>query len=304
MSDVHDPRSGPPVAQRAGWTNEGRWGSTDQLGTLNFITPDLRVAAAHLVRTGETVSLAQPIRTGTSAVNPRPAWHVMHLETDRPYASADSLHLQIHGLAATHLDALGHMFLDGVGYNGTSMVDVVDMGGLKSIDIAAMRSGIVTRGVLLDVAAAAGKRWLDPGELVDVELLEKAERIGGAPIRRGDALFVHVGLERREAAVGPEDPAERAGLSLAAVGWLHAREIAVYSGDCIEKFPLDEQAAVPMPLHQIGIARMGLTLLDCPSLTELLQACERHERREFMLMVAPLNIPGGTGSPVNPIAMF
>ncbi|GGM17551.1 cyclase family protein [Nakamurella endophytica] len=283
--------------------NSGRWGADDQRGTLNHITPDVVVAAAGLVRLGVTVSLAKPVATRPGPTNPRPAWHVMHLETERPYATADSIHLQIHGLANTHLDALGHMFLDGVGYNGRRAADVVDMAGLRALDVAALRAGIVTRGVLLDVAAATGRPWLEPTAPVTQADLEAAEDLAGTRVRAGDAVFVHVGLEARERVQGDEDPSVRAGLTLDAVAWLHARSVAVYSGDCIEQFP-DSPGAVPMPLHQLGIARMGLVLLDCPSMTELVATCHRLQRWEFLLTVAPLVIEGGTGSPVNPLAVF
>ncbi len=283
------------------WTNAGRWGTADQLGTLNYITPELRIRAAALVQSGETVGLGGPIRTSPSPVDPRPAWHVMHLETERPYATADSLHLQVHGLANTHLDALGHMFLDGTGYNNRAMADVVRMQGLTVLDISAMRHGIFTRGILLDVS---GGTWLTPGAVVTPDMLEGAERTQRVRVSSGDALFVHVGLERREAAEGPELPGDRAGLSTAAVGWLHERQVALYSGDCIERLPELAFDGVAMPLHQIGIARMGLVLLDCPSLTELLNIAHRLRRFEFLLTVAPLNIPGATGSPVNPLAIF
>lgn len=304
QAEDSDMNAGPSTNGELTWTNAGRWGPTDQLGTLNYITPELRIAAAGLVRVGETVSMAKPIDTQASAVNTRPAWHVMHLETERPYATADSLQVQTHGLASTHLDALGHMFLNGVGYNGTAMTEAMNMAGLRRLDIGAMRSGIVTRGVLLDVAEAAGCEYLAAGAYVDRQLLLAAEARSGLTVGRGDALIVHVGLERREASDGPEDPAVRAGLSQDAVGWLHERQIAVYSGDCIERFPLDEDAAVPMPLHQLGIARLGLVLLDCPTLTNLISICHRLSRNDFLFMAAPLNIPGGTGSLVNPIAVF
>lgn len=291
------------AAVAARCSNEGRWGADDQQGTLNYITPGIRVGAAGLVKSGRVVSLAKSIDTQASVVNPRPAWHVMHLETERPYATADSLHLQIHGLASTHLDALGHMFLDGVGYNGHRHHATVSMQGLSALSVAEMAKGIFTRGVLLDVAAAAGRPWLAPGDRVDAALLESAERAQGVVVGSGDALFVHVGLEGFLAAQGDEDPSERAGLDLSAVEWMHRREVAVYSGDCIERFP-SEDDAVPMPLHQIGIARMGLVLLDCPTLTELVTVCTELGRYEFLLTAAPLVVEGGTGSPVNPLAVF
>lgn len=291
------------LAVAARCDNRNRWGADDERGTLNHVTAEGRVRAAGLVQSGEVVSLAKPLDEVPSAINPRPVWHVMHLETERPYAAADGLHLQVHGLAVTHLDALGHMYLDGVGYNGRRQEDVVLMGGLAALDVSAMASGIVTRGVLLDVAAAAGQPWLDPGCTVDATMMQAAADLHGLGVETGDAVFVHVGLERRESAEGPEDPSVRAGLDLSAVEWLHDHEVALYSGDCIERFP-ELPGPVPMPLHQIGIARMGLVLLDAPTMTGLVAACERHDRYAFLLTAAPLVIKGGTGSPVNPLAIF
>ena len=187
-------------------SNTGRWGVDDVLGTLNHITAEVRIAAAQLVRTGRVVSLAKPIDVTPSAVNVRPAWHQMQLGTERPYATADSLHLQVHGLANTHLDALGHMFLDGVGYNGHRQADVAQASGVSPLDIAAMADGIFTRGVVLDIAGARGRAWLPPDAVIGAADLEAAERQQHLEIRSGDAVFVHVGLERRESAEGPEDP--------------------------------------------------------------------------------------------------
>lgn len=284
-------------------TNAGRWGNTDQLGTLNLITPDVRRRAAGLVRHGVAVSLGKDIDTRQGPVNGRPAWHVMHLEVERPYATADSVHLQVHGFATTHLDALGHMFLDGVGYNGQVQQETVTNAGLTTGAIDQMRDGIFTRGVLLDVAAAAGEDWLDADAVVTPALLESAERIADAAVCSGDAVFVHTGLERRERAVGPEDPSRRAGLNVASIEWLRSHDVAVYSGDCIEALPAPD-GLLELPLHQIGIAVMGLVLLDCPTLTGLLAAVRRFGVYEFLMTCAPLCIPGGTGSPVNPLAVF
>ena len=97
--------------------------------------------------------------------------------------------------------------------------------------------------------------------------------------------------------------AERAGLDLDAVLWLHDRDVALFTGDCIERLPSTD-AALPLPLHQIGLTAMGMPLLDWPRLTDLLSACAQYDRNDFLLTVAPLRIPGAAGSPVNPIATF
>jgi kynurenine formamidase len=167
-----------------------------------------------------------------------------------------------------------------------------------------MRDGIVTRGVLLDVAAAAGRPWLETQDVVTPELLDAAEAASGVAVSSGDAVFVHTGLERRQAgANGPEDVNVRCGLDHASVVWLHQHEVSVFAGDCTEQLP-GPGGAVPFPLHQIGISAMGLAMLDNPTLTPLLHATTTHGSNKFMLVIAPLRIPGATGSPVNPIAIF
>lgn len=284
-------------------SNHGRWGEDDELGTLNYVTPEVRIHAAQLVRLGRVVALGKRIDQVQSAVNPRPAWHQMHHESARPYAAADSLHLLVHGLATTHLDAVAHMFFEGRSYNGRRQDEIVTGDGLAFGDIEAQAGGIFNRGVLLDVAAALGLPWLPPSRAVTPALLERAEAQAGVRVGSGDTLVVHVGLEAREAAEGPEDPGRRAGLDAACVRWLHEREVAVYTGDCIEQLP-QPHPRVELPLHQIGLAAMGLVLLDCPTLVELVGTCRELGRHEFLFTASPLRVPGGTGSPVNPLAVF
>ena len=287
----------------ARWSNAGRWGDEDELGTLNLITPQVRRRAAALVTEGVPVSLGSDVDTVQRPLNPRPAWHVMHLdEGGLPYATGDSVHLDIHGVE-THLDALGHVYLDGLGYNGRRQDEVVTNDGLRANSIHAVREGIFTRGVLLDVAAARGVPWLAEDHVVTPADLDDAERHGGVRTEPGDAVVVHTGLERRAGDRHTSEITARAGLGLDAVGWLRERDVAVYAGDCVDRLPPTDPV-LPLPLHQIGIAAVGLVLLDWPRLTDLLAAGERFRRSTFLLTAAPLRVPGGTGSPVNPIATF
>jgi len=114
---------------------------------------------------------------------------------------------------------------------------------------------------------------------------------------------VRVGLSAREAAEGTEDPSRRAGLMAECLPWLHQREVAVFSGDCIERLP-QPYSRIPMPLHMVGLVAMGLAILDCTELEELRIVCQALNRYEFMVTCAPLRLRGGTGSPVNPICVF
>jgi kynurenine formamidase len=283
-------------------SNAGRWGAADEIGTANFITEEKRVAAAALVRTGRTISLARDLSRLASPTNQDPLGHRMLL-TDLALSCIDVISIAPHGFAVTHLDAIGHVFFHGHVYNNRRAVEVVSPDGLGFASILALKRGIVTRGILLDVARARGVMWLEPGEGVEPEDLERAEQLAGVQVSRGDALFVRTGLGAREAALGEEDPTRRAGLTARCIPWLHNRELAVYSGDCVEQMP-SPYPRVPLPLHQVASAAMGLVLLDNPPLEELTAALRDVGRFEFLLVCAPLPIPRGTGSPVNPIAVL
>jgi kynurenine formamidase len=285
-------------------SNTGRWGADDELGTLNHITDDKRRAAAALVRHGRTVSVGRDMPTVASRLSADPVRHRMLYDQDPPVSALDSIEFATHGFALTHLDAITHIFWQGNAYNGRKAADLLSPKGLGSGSVYAQRDGIVTRGVLLDVAGARGVDYLAPTDTVTAADLTAAEEFGGVRVETGDCVFVHVGLERRERAQGGvEDPGERAGLDAECLPWLHEREVAVYSGDCIERVPYPSRE-VPLPLHQIGLVAMGLVLLDCPRLEELVATCAELGTRQFLLTVAPLRLPGATGSPVNPLCLF
>ena len=286
----------------AACSNAGRWGPDDELGTLNLITSDKRRRAAKLVVEGLSVSMAEDLSLKhtphTDSLRSRESF----TDPAAPMAVADSITLQVHGWS-THLDALGHIYTDGIGYNGRRRAETFSEEGLAAYAITAMRDGVFTRAVLLDVAAAHGVQWLPADHEITRAELERTEAVGGVAIEAGDALFVHTGLAARLSGGTDHDPDRRAGLGVDAVLWLRERDVALFGGDCVDLLP-GPDPNLPLPLHQLGIGAMGLALLDWPRLDGVLDLCARLDRREFLLTVAPLPIIGGTGSPVNPIATF
>ena len=228
--------------------------------------------------------------------------HTAYTDPAAPIAVADALTLHVHGWS-THLDALGHIYTDGVGYNGRRRAEIFTSDGLTANAIIAMKDGVFTRGVLLDVAATRGVPWLAHDHVITRAELERAEDVAGIRVEAGDALLVHTGLSARLAADASHQADRRAGLGIDAVLWLRERDVALFGGDCVELLP-GPDPELPLPLHQLGIGAMGLTLLDWPRLDGLLALCSQLDRREFLFTVAPLPIVGGTGSPVNPIATF
>lgn len=285
-------------------SNAGRWGPDDDLGTLNYITPAKRVEAASLVRVGKSVSLGRDLSRAQSRANPTPVvLRMLFFRRRDPTFHLDSVELVSHGYSVTHLDAFGHADFEGTMYNGRRADECVTADGLTFGSIHALRDGIFTRGVLLDVARARGVDWLEPEEGILPADLERAERFGGATAGSGDAILVRIGLAAREAARGEEDPSHRAGLMPECIPWLHDRQVAVYGGDCIERIPLP-YARIPLPLHTVGLVAMGLVFLDNPTMEELSAVAASVGRYEFLLACAPLRLAGGTASPVNPVAVF
>jgi kynurenine formamidase len=282
-------------------SNAGRWGPDDELGTLNLITPATRRRAARLVTEGLSVSMASDLSVQHSPSTDSLTSHTAFSDPAAPIAVADAVTLQVHGWS-THLDALGHIYTDDVGYNGRRRTEVFTGDGLSANAITALKDGVFTRGVLLDVAASRGLTYLPADHVITRGELEDAEHAAGVTVEAGDALFVHTGLTAR-LATGPDAPDHRAGLGIDAVLWLRERDVALFGGDCVELLP-GPDPDLPLPLHQLGIGAMGLTLLDWPHLDRLLAMCAQLQRLQFLLTVAPLPIVGGTGSPVNPIATF
>jgi kynurenine formamidase len=283
-------------------SNTDRWGADDERGTLNYITQEASLNAARLVTTGECVSLSFELSTVGSAHNVNPVQHIMTYQTHEPNAALDYIGITPHGFSVTHLDAVAHMYWRGRVYNGRFAADVVLNDGLAFGGISAAEQGLATRGVLLDVAATRGVDWLEADAYVTVQDLEAAERLAGLTVRSGDAVFVHVGLAARERQQQCQ-PMPRAGIHAECIPWIHDREVSIWSGDCVERIPYPSRA-FDLPLHQIGLPAMGLSMLDWPDVEPLVEACARHRRNEFFVLIAPLRLGRATGSPVNPIAIF
>jgi kynurenine formamidase len=292
--------------------NWGRWGADDERGALNFIGDAEIRAAAALVRRGRTVSCARPLDTIAGPDNP---WPVIHHMTTLPDVDAggsgdlrfsgDYLGIEFHGDAHSHIDALCHVVYKGLLYNGVPARHVIDSAGARTRSIRGAASGIVTRGVLLDLPALYGAAWLDPGHAITEGELRAAEDAAQLRLATGDVLFVRTGHTRRRREQGPWDVSTgKAGLHPEAMPMLHERQISVLACDTDSDIAPTVCPEVPYPVHAIGIAGLGLHFLDHLDLEALADQCATEGVWEFMCIIAPLAIKDGTGSPVNPIAVF
>jgi kynurenine formamidase len=288
----------------------GRWGAEDQRGALNHLTPGRITAAAGLVQDGTTVGLSLPLNTEAAGDNPKPAVHYM-TEAAKPDHAPQSLHFQKDYVGAdyhydghTHIDALCHVAYEGMLYNGRSAGDVTKAGAeVDSIEV--LESGLVGRGVLLDIPRTREVRWLEPGESIFREDLEEAERRQVVSVQPGDILLVRTGHARRLAELGPWDTAAaKAGLHPTAMTFVSDRSVAVLGSDANSDAAPSDTEGVDFPIHVLAIAAMGVHLLDYLQLEDLRGACEEAGRWEFLFSASPLRLRGGTGSPINPTAVF
>lgn len=284
-------------------SNWGRWGNDDQLGALNLITPEVTAAAAATVRSGRTVSCARTLDTVAAPDNPSPVAHHMIGTATEGYG-ADYFAIAPHGYATSHIDALCHIFHDGKIFNGYS-AETVTAHGATRLGIHHLQSGIVTRGVLLDVPALRGVDALEPGEPVFPEDLEAAEERAGLRVRAGDALLVRTGRWRWRDDHGPWDLVHRsAGLDASCLSWLRERDVATLGSDGVSDVIPSRIEGVYMPIHTVTLVVLGVHLLDNLDFEAIATACTEEGRWEFLFTVAPLVLRRGTASPVNPIAVF
>jgi kynurenine formamidase len=288
----------PTQAEAAEWyarrRNWGRWGRDDQMGAVNLITPQKRLAAAALVKSARTVSLSrnfepeqQFIRTSASAQGGG--------------SVVDYYGFIYHGQTVTHLDALCHVWDQGGIWNGRSVEKDIDTRGAKFADVTAFGNGIITRGVLLDVPRYRKTAYVTTDAPVHGWELAEIARAQGVAVGAGDALLVYSGREAYIRASNTYGGTARPGLHLSCTAFIRDRDVSLLGWDMMDARP--DGYGLPWPVHGV-IFSFGVPLLDNALLEPLALACAEERRYEFMLMVLPLKVPRGTGSPANPIAMF
>ncbi|MBI4200430.1 MAG: cyclase family protein [Chloroflexi bacterium] len=280
------------LKERRNW---GRWGPDDQAGAINLVSPQKRVAAAALVKTGRAVSLSRDFPKGPGPTNPFPAQHwVRWLPVGKGGASVDYLGIACHGFAATHIDALCHQWGEDGMWNGRDPAKELTGEGSRWGGIEQWRNGIITRGVFLDVPRHRGEPYVTQDRPIHGWELEDVLQRQRVVLQPGDALMVYGGREAWLAANPDWRPPTRPGLHASCMSFLRDHDVAVLVWDMHD---------LPFSVHPV-IWAYGMAVIDNALLEPLARACAAEGRYEFMLLVAPLPIAGGTGSPVNPIAVF
>jgi kynurenine formamidase len=292
-------------------SNWNRWGSDDQAGTLNHLSPECRRAAAALVRAGRSISCSRVLAPGPTRHAGTEYLHKMNgsgeAAPERGVAFAsDWFAIGFHGFVHTHLDSHAHAFWNGRMYNGVSSAMCTTREGALVGGVEPALGGIFGRGILVDAPALRGVDWLEPGESIHAEDLDDWLESRDVEVRTGDLLWVRTGRDAWERAGHDFDQGEDGspGLDPDCLPWLHAHDISVVVSDVANDVRPSRVPGIPSPIHTVGLVAMGLWLVDNADLAELAHACQEFDSWEFLSILTPLALQGATGSPINPIAVF
>ncbi|MDL4816246.1 cyclase family protein [Actinomadura opuntiae] len=318
MLDRTDPE-GAIAEAAAKYSNWGRWGDDDVLGTVNFIDEAKRREGAALVRRGASFSLSQRFDMNGPQKGWRRRTNPVHTMLDTGTDAALGNQGFPHGIGgaddviamplqcSTQWDGLGHIFDHGKAWNGRPAEKVVTSDGDLVTGIEHMAAPVAGRGVLLDVGRVAGENGeLPDGFAITEEHLQAAIDAHGVTVGRGDIVCVRTGQLTRARRDGWGDYAggPAPGLSFTTAGWLHRTEIAAIATDTwgFEVRPNEFDDAF-QPLHQVAIPNMGLLIGELWDLDALAADCAADGVHEFWLTAGPVPVTGAVGSPVNPIAV-
>ena len=296
-------------------TNWGKWGPEDELGALNYITAATRTAAARLVKKGETFSLCAPFTGGQgpqrgvgSRVNPLhfmtatgsdPA--MVPLGGDASYTD-DFIGISVQG--GTQWDALCHIFYGGQMYNGFAATEVTSRGASRN-GIEKVHAEFVSRGVLLDIAALQGVECLEPGYPITTEDLLAAEQAQGVTFGEGDIVVVRTG--QMGTTQGFTDWSRfhglEPGLHYETAELFDSRRVAAVAADNTMVEATGHLEGYYVPFHMLALVNLGIHLGEFWFLEDLAEDCASDGVYEFLVVAQALPITGGTGSPVNPLAL-
>jgi kynurenine formamidase len=300
-------------------SNWGRWGTDDQIGTLNHVTPQDIIDAGRLIRKGKVfalgLSLKEPIQSGLFGGRWNPIHTMLATGTDAaagsqdvpfPYLRYADDAINMPCQASTQWDALCHIFLDDKMYNGFDAT-LVDARGAKKLGIEHVRDKMVGRGVLLDVARWKGVDYLEDGYAISNADLDACAKAQGVEIRKADFVLVRTGQQERclkaqdwSGYAGGDAP----GLAFETCYWIHQQNLAAI---CLDTWGCEvrpnETKDANQPWHWVVIPAMGLSMGEIFYMKELAEDCAKDKVYEFFFSAPPLHLPGGAGSPVNPQAV-
>jgi kynurenine formamidase len=281
-----------------------RWGAGDSKGASNLITPQKILRAIKLVKSGTVVSLGANVpqqaaadvggnlfRRTSNAINEG--------------GTSDTYAVSYHGQVVSHIDSWCHFLENGQMYNGIRAEGkITPETGCQQGSVMHWKDGVFTRAVLYDIPQLKGVEWLEPGTPVTRADLESWEKKAGVKAGEGDVVLLYTGRWKRREKIGPW-VGQVAGYYVDTVPWIHDRLPAFIGHDMsIDWTPRPGWEGVRLPVHIAVLNWMGVNIIESLDLERAVEQARRTRQYEFLMTFAPLRVEGGTGSPVNPLAIF
>jgi kynurenine formamidase/sugar lactone lactonase YvrE len=282
----------------------GRWGADDSKGASNLITAQKVLAAVRLVKSGTVVSLAanEP-QQAAADVGPNGVFKRTTSTTD--VGTTDNYAVSYHGQTVSHIDSWCHFLENGQMYNGLAAKDNISVeAGCRKGGVMNWKDGVFTRAVLYDIAQLKGVDWVEPGTPITRADLEAWEKRSGVKAGSGDVVLLYVGRWKRREKLGPWT-GQVAGYYADTIPWMHERMPAFVGHDMnIDWNPRPGWEGMRNPIHIAVLNWMGINIVENLDLERAVEQARRARQYEFLITFAPLPVEGGTGSPVNPLAIF
>jgi kynurenine formamidase len=292
------------AANAQDWT-KSKWGPTDEIGAANYMKPELVVKAAQLVKTGKTYALGIPVDSKTPAYPPRgfKITVVQPGQAGNPGLGPNKATYNddiIEGWVGvgSQLDGLGHLGIEHVYYNGNKLADFADPTGLKKLGVEKIPP-MVTRGVLLDMAAYYGTDIVKEGTAFNVKEIEEVAKKQGVEIRQGDVVIFHTGwlglIGKDDKRYGAAEP----GLGVEGAKYLTGKGVVAVGADTwgVEVLPFEGKTI--FEVHQILLAMNGTYILENMDTADL----AKDKAYEFLFVLGQPRFKGGVQSMINPVAI-
>ena len=255
---------------------------------------------------GRVFDLGRPLTIGMPQSPNHPAyWHSLprrHGDMIRPDGGSAANDVIVMGThVGTHIDALAHVSHDGRLFGGRDAAEA-QMGGRFTETGVHTIAPMLTRGVVLDVAAALGTDCLDGGYEITPDDLDAALAAQSVEIRDGDVVLVRSGWGVRFAEGQAYRGADTGtpGVGEEGARWLTAKHPRAVGGDTIafERIAPGRGHAV-LPGHRVLLVESGVYIIEALDLEEVCAA----RTWSFLFVLVPLKFVGATGSPVRPLAV-
>ena len=281
-----------------------KWGPQDERGSGNHMRPDTVMRAARLIQTGQVFELGH-VLSPTMPFFPGRRFDLLTKRTNvnpglNHRGSNEEIVFTELGQVGTQFDGFSHQTIGDRLYNCFSLAEISSRTGFSKLGIEHV-GALMTRGVLIDVAALKGAEMLPDGYEITAEDLQQAlqRREADAPAgRRGHHQY------RLGEACGRwttrDTPRGRRGSAWAPREWLVRQDPMLVGSDnmAVEVNP-NPDTQLSLPVHQIMLVVNGIHIVEALKLDEVAAA----RAYEFAFVVQPLKIQGATGSTIAPIAI-